>query len=249
MGVKAAARPPRKPAAASKRGTATDAPQKDAAPVSVPSSEPDAAFREAMGDSLPASATPAGGAPQAEGPEPPRAPRGPVAKVRAKRKYTRRDKAKPIEPQKAAGGKPAPAAAPRGQQAAGFAVAITVMHMGLAARVPEMALRPGEAEQLGAALDGVCKEFGYKPSTKAAALLTLAGTAFMVYAPKVAAVRANRPPKAQGKAQTARGTTAPPEQAQAPQGAAQAPEMSPEDWEAVELLATQAPRGDGGGMH
>lgn len=244
MASKAKATPPRKPAAASKRGTATDAPLKEGAPVSVPSSEPGEAFREAMGDTPPASATPAGGAPQAEGPEPPRAPRGPVAKVRPRRKYTKRTKSAPVEPQKAAGAKPAQAALPRGQQAAGFAVAITVMHMGLAARVPEMALRPGEAEQLGAALDGVCKEFGYKPSAKAAALLTLAGTAFMVYAPKVMAVRANRPQKPKA----VRGQSAPPEAAPVPQDGAQAA-PTPEDWEAVAILATQAPRGDGSGVH
>ncbi len=235
MGVtkKPASTPPGKPQPARKSGTATDAPVGAEAKDVGAALEPGEAARVALGD-----VPPAGAAPQAEGPEPPRGPRGPVAKVRPKRKYTKRASVRPASPEKAPGGKPAAAQLPRGQHAAGFAVAITVMHMGLAARVPEMALLPGEAEQLGAALDGVCKEFGYKPSTKAAALLTLAGTALMVYGPKVAAVRANRP----AKRKPAQAAPTPPPQAQ-PEGV---PEMTAEDWEAVQLLASQAPRGDEG---
>lgn len=239
MGVKPSPKPRGKAASASKHGTGTDAPLKADGQDAGPASEPGEAFRQAMGD-VPAE----GAAPTVrEDPSPPPAPRGPRAKARPKRKYTLRAKTQPSEPPKGAGVKVS--AAPRGgQQAAGFAVGFTVLHMGLAARVPEMALEAGEAEQLGAALDGVCREFGYKPSAKGAAVLAFAGTALMVYAPKIAAVRARKAAQAPRKA--------PPKDTPANTVPAQ-PNPSAVDWETVQLLAGQVPPGQvppgDGGMH
>lgn len=162
---------------------------------------------------------------------------------REKRKYKARKKADTRKPTEAvkppAGANPTAArvasvASGARNQTAGFAVTISVLHMGLALRVPEMALDRGEAEQLGAALDNLCREFGYKPSAKAAAVLAFAGTAFMVYAPKVAAVRANKGRAVAPKAAKVE-TPAP------------APAVPDVDWEAVALAErTRVANGNGG---
>ena len=173
----------------------------DDAPLDVSGDADNAgdAFRQAMGDT-PTPDTPApdsaplDAAEAAPQPKPDKPPRVAKATPRPKRKYKPRAKVtQPEEAPKVASGTPRPAAAanPR-QQAAGFAVGITVLHMGLAARVPEMALDKGEAEMLGASLDNLCREFGFKPSAKGAAVLAFAGTAMMVYAPKIAAIRKRR---------------------------------------------------------
>lgn len=229
------------------KGASTDAPETtDGKATGTVETEPGAAYREAIGDtptiiaSAAPGATPAEAAPPAS--KPPRQARASTRKKRAYKKRDRVDTTKPAEPGKVppqATRSAATAASPR-QQAAGFAVALTVLHMGLAQRVPEMALAKGEAEQLGAALDNVCREFGYKPSAKAGAVLALAGTAFMVYGPKVAAVRARKRREAPAK-----GKPAP-----AGSNGATSPHATDEvDWEAVAAVERNRVAAGEGGTH
>lgn len=128
------------------------------------------------------------------------APRKAKAKQRRKRAYVRREPAVvepeegsvPVKSKLGARLTEAASAASSKQQVAGFSVTIAMLHMGLSLRVPEMALEKGEAQLLGGALDELCREFGYTPSTKGAAVLAFAGTVMMVYGPKVSAVRARK---------------------------------------------------------
>jgi hypothetical protein len=177
---------------------------------------------------------------------PGRKPRQARASVR-KRKYKAREKppptpdtTKPIPSGAPATGRPSAApGVPRGQQAAGFAVTVSVLHMGLALRWPEMALERGEAEMVGASLDNLCREFGYKPSSKGAAVLAFAGTALMVYGPKVAAIRAHSAGQAPAKPAQRPAAAPPSAPAAVPTGApADAPTGEPgPDWDAIALAA------------
>lgn len=60
--------------------------------------------------------------------------------------------------------------------------------MALATGIPELQVRPEEAQMLGGAIAAVCEEYDLSLSGKTGALLQLAAAAAMVYAPRFAVV-------------------------------------------------------------
>ena len=152
------------------------------------------------------------------------------ARVRKKRPYVAKEKPDKEPPE------PVAVSSPK-QRLAGFGVAISLVHMAIATRVPEMALEHREAEQLSGAIDNLCTEFGYEPSSKAGAVLAFAGVAFMVYAPKIGAIQSRRKRE---KAQRS-----PPLAAVQPRPENAGPSI--EDLETAALLARNTVAADNGG--